>query len=250
MSPRRTTRLSLRQVIGYRRLQAVTLLLLAALITTCAAFAPLYDRAIVQALVDVELARTTVQVSALTVGSAFDRNNVVAGKPMPPAALPDLVPAGDRLAFGRPVTAASAVANRSPSSPTSPTGVVEYHQGQCRHLRFGAGRCPRAAGEIAVSSADARVFHVTVGSRIVVEGNPGQPGVPVAPPLVPLRVVGSYQQVTGGYWFGRTLGGRSGLVDPDGTGLQHDVWLTAEATFTSPRCRRWSTRPAPRRSRC
>ena len=40
------------KLIRYRRLQALSIALLAALITTCAVFAPLYDRATQQALVD------------------------------------------------------------------------------------------------------------------------------------------------------------------------------------------------------
>ncbi len=40
--------------------QALAIVLLSALVTACAAFAPLYDRAMQQALVDLDLARSTV----------------------------------------------------------------------------------------------------------------------------------------------------------------------------------------------
>jgi len=53
------------KLIRHRRAQALAIAALAALITTCAAFAPLYDRAMQQALVQERLAAAPVQISGL-----------------------------------------------------------------------------------------------------------------------------------------------------------------------------------------
>jgi len=59
--------------LRYRKGQAAVVAALAALITACAAFVPLYDRAMQQALVDVELERH----SAIEAGAQLEAVSVV-----------------------------------------------------------------------------------------------------------------------------------------------------------------------------
>ena len=49
--------------LRYRPFQAVAIVTLAALITACAAFAPMYDRAMRQSLTDISIARTAPAVA-------------------------------------------------------------------------------------------------------------------------------------------------------------------------------------------
>ena len=67
------------KLIRYRRVQSISIALLAALITTCAVFAPLYDRATQQALVDVRLGQVPEQVRGLGLVSSPALGNNFSG---------------------------------------------------------------------------------------------------------------------------------------------------------------------------
>ena len=67
------------ELMRYRRLQSLSIAMLAALITTCAVFAPMYDRATQQALVDVRLGHVPEQVRGLGLVAAPALGNNFSG---------------------------------------------------------------------------------------------------------------------------------------------------------------------------
>src|SRR6185312_12929291 len=85
--------------IRYRRVQAAVLVLLAALVTTCAVFAPLYERGLEQALLHGALDNAVPADTALVVRAGRTTTN--------PGFVPqDLlanVPAQTRTLYGQPV---------------------------------------------------------------------------------------------------------------------------------------------------
>src|SRR6476646_4265869 len=112
--------------IRHRPGQAVAIALLSALVTTCAAFAPLYDRAMQQALVDIDLARSTVVVTGLEVtstavpASSFGPRG--RARPLDTDALLAMVPDRLRASYHEPVRGFSAEAARTPGQAWDPAG--------------------------------------------------------------------------------------------------------------------------------
>ena len=225
--------------IRHRPGQAVAIALLSALVTTCAAFAPLYDRAMQQALVDIDLARSTVAVTGLQLtstaipASTFGPPGRV--RPLDTGDLLAMVPDRLRASYGEPVRGFSADAVKAPGQPWE--GQLVWRGSQCEHVGFVRGRCPAAAGEVAVSGADARIFGLEPGARVAVKALPDVSAVHVAARTTELRVVGVYRQEPGDYWFGLVLTGLSGTINPEPPPgqVRHDVWLTDRSTFTSRR---------------
>ena len=221
--------------LRYRPFQAVALATLAALVTACAAFAPLYDRAMQQALTDITVERADPAVVGLQLiatragGGGFGFQN--RERPAMPESVAAIVPPRMQSAYRPPVLGYGAEANMLPGSPSDPYGAVVWRDGACDHLRLSSGRCATRAGEIMVSEADAENFDLVVGARLEIPGIPRN-GTNATLPRARLVVTGVYVQKPSAYWLGLELTGRSGLVEPGATPMvQHDVWLTARATF-------------------
>ena len=111
------------KLIRYRRVQSISIALLAALITTCAVFAPLYDRATQQALVDVRLGQVPEQVRGLGLVSSPALGNNFSGatsaaSTMDLPSLDSLVPTNVRRQFRAPVEYYGATATVSPDTAT------------------------------------------------------------------------------------------------------------------------------------
>jgi len=214
----------------YRPLQAAAVAALAALMTACAAFAPLYYRAMQQALTEITIANapvvaTSVQLSMSPGDEAFD-----AGPLQTPEAVAAELPAAYRSSFRTPILGYTASSSVLPQQLTDPIGDLIWRSGQCEQLSFSDGGCPAAPGEIAVSAADVDNFGFDVGSTVRVEGAPRPDG---STDVARLKVVGVYQQQVDDYWFGQSLTGRSGIVVTAGGPAppQHDVWITTRDTF-------------------
>lgn len=213
----------------YRPLQAAAVAALAALMTACAAFAPLYYRAMQQALTAVTIESssvlgTSVQL-AMSPGDGFYDSLPV----QPPEEIAKDLPAQYRSDFHAPVLGYTGSSSVLPGQPTDPSGDLAWRSDQCAHLTFVEGGCPQASGEIAVTAADGEHFGLKMGSTTRVAGA-AQPDGSKA--VVRLKVVGVYEQQAGDYWFGQSLTGRSGVTSnvPPYVVL-HDVWLTDRATF-------------------
>lgn len=208
--------------LRYRRAQALVLLVLSALVTTCLVLAPLYTRALEQATTATLLGEATVQESGLRLASS---NSNDASLAMSVEELQDLVPRDVRGLFGTAVTAGSVEVRRMPLN-AQPGGLLLFRDGMCDHVRFTAGRCPTAPGEIAVSTDHARIYEQPVGATVLVGEFDGAVSQPDATPRTTLRVVGVYDVVEGPYWFGDTLTGQASRR------LGYDTMLTPLRTLT------------------
>ncbi len=220
--------------IRYRRLQALVLLVLAAGITACAVLAPLYDRAMQQALTRLTVDSSPASATAIQVRS-LSRSTFGVNSPGYAVASPDrlasLLPESARPWFGPRIDGASLLVTRADQTPRSPVGVLQWRDHSCAHVSWLAGGCPHGRGDIAVTAADRDNFGLAVGSTVEVAEQPTvQPDGRL--PTVPLRVTGIYRQLPGDYWDDQVLAGVSGSVDTQPPYRpMHDTWLTVEATF-------------------
>lgn len=101
----------------------------------------------------------------------------------------------------------------------------------CDHLRFTAGRCPTAAGEIAISAGDSAAYGWTVGSQHEFSDVPEQnsPLTAAPPRLWTMTVVGIWEQVPDDhYWLGVRMGGNAKIQRDAGVTL--DEWVTSVET--------------------
>lgn len=222
--------------LRYRKGQAAALAALAALVTACAVFAPLYDRTMLQSLVDVRLAHTTPLLSGLQVeSSAREQSGGYYTKDpagaMAPAALLDEVPRSARASYDEPVLGWTDNVVVQPDRPGSLAGQLMWRTDQCDHVHV-TGRCPEAAGETLVSSADLAALHLKVGQTLTV-ADPRPVDFPVGPTRE-LTIVGSYDVVPGDDWFVFPLTGSSGApTESIPVHTTHDAWLTVEETFST-----------------
>lgn len=222
--------------LRYRKGQAAALAVLAALVTTCAVFAPLYDLAMRESLVDVRLAQSTQLNSGLQLeaSSRVDNRTVFqVGQSEPPPTPTELLakfPRSALASYHAPVLGWTDNLDVLPDRGL--TGQLMWRTGACDHVRIVSGRCPEAAGEILVSSADVHKLGLRDKQRLTV----AEPSVipTFIGPTRELTVVGAYEEVPGDDRFVQALTGISGTFS-DGPPRQqrHDVWLTPEETFTS-----------------
>lgn len=209
----------------HRRGQALVLAAISALITACAAFAPVYDRAMQQALVDTLLARATP--AEATVALFSESSDFVGGTDSrDPRELAALFP--DDLA-GRlgPVVLGRTAIVVPTKGAVPPSGLLLWRDGACEHVRVLSGTCPQASGEIMVSEADVKNFGLGLGATRRV--------LPVYPdpkrPDVRLEVVGTYAPLDDAWWQGQRTVGISSITRGLEPSANHDAWLTVEQTF-------------------
>lgn len=230
-----------------RPFEAISLILLSAMLTAFVAFAPLYSRAMQGEATVQQLDRAPSLVTnlALTSTATGDSSGFTSTEPVsPPLGVEDLeglVPDRIRQFYGTPVVGQMANATVESGSPKS-TGTAISQPEQCRLVTITDGACPAAPGEILVSDADRENFDIRIGDRIRVTGEQaykvGRDGTSRAVvTAVRLTVVGSYDA---GDWLERDdrwadnrLGGLSGTADPGPPGSTfHDAWITHEGTFS------------------
>ncbi len=221
------------QRLRWRWAQCLVFVLLSALTSGCLIVAPLLARAEEQGLLRARIDHLDPADTALTISAKRG--------PFGPFAMPsDLdehVPGPSRRYFPTRIgmiVHTGLVATRPRAQP-SPVRLVA-RDGVCTHLRFTAGRCPAAAGEVSVSSADAQAWPWVLGQVLTLpyvdapaDGGPSDPG------LGRLRIVGIYQVLEDpGYWLRFNPVGKSGVV-AGGGGLNPpagvDDLLTTPLTF-------------------
>ena len=217
--------------VRYRRSQSLALVLVSALVTTCAVFAPLFVRTLEQGLLRARIAErapadTTVLLRAARTGSSPDTTPGDLASAMPQEALPWF---GQRVGMTTADTRVQPVAGRQ----TSPLRIVARDD-VCAHLEITSGTCPTAAGQVLVSAADAKAWGWTEGTGFQVD----DPGAVEAggspPPPVRLTVSGVYETKDDpGYWLRTQVDGKSGFPIPEGVGIVPaiDDFLTVENTF-------------------
>ena len=219
--------------VRYRRSQSVALVLVAALVTTCAVFAPLFVRTLEQGLLRARLVERDVADTTVLVRSSRTPTDPT----LTPGDLADVVPAEADEWFGEPVGMTTAVTRVQPRQglETSPLRLVARDD-VCDHVELTAGGCPAAPGEVLVSAADAQTWGWKAGTRFdVADGSArsaadGSPGA-----TVPLTVVGVYRTVPDpSYWLRTQVDGKSGFPIAEGLSIVPavDDFLTSGDTFT------------------
>ena len=217
---------------------------LAAVVTASACVAPLYERAMVQALTQVRLDALTpvdsvLRVTALSTTPQADLGGV-STITVDLAEVASSVPAQVRRHLLRPVRGV-AVLESSTVSGRSVQGVIRWRAGMCTHVRVVTGRCPSAAREVLVSTADARRFGWVADRRLRVLEQLAPGLSKLEPGLIGLTVVGTYRQVDRRWWDGIELTGKSGRpADPRSNSLLHDAVLTGRASMIGAERVQWA----------
>ena len=209
--------------LRYRWVQALVVLVLASLVTAACAFAPLYVRALDQAVVATTVRATPAADAGVRILSFSTANMHVTTDYQHQR---DLVPEALKPALADGIPSISVGVRRLPLA-AEPEGSLLWRAGLCEHVRMTSGTCPNSAGEIAISADQARVYDQAVGSTLEVgEWDASVSRVEVSPQAT-LTVTGIYEQVPGDYWFGATLTGAAAGK------LGFDTMLTPEATLVN-----------------
>jgi hypothetical protein len=207
--------------VRHRRLQALALVTLAALLTTSLCLGPLYQRSMEQALAGSVLA-----------GASADQKSIrLTGVNQPAQGIEREVGSGLD-----PYLTAPAVSQATPVTVTLPHHAGElatrfYATGDaCARLTIVEGSCPSGAYEVMVSTADVKVNGWEVGSRVRYAER-------LDPALYPdtdtghVTIVGVYQPPTDEDWLDAPLTGRAGVELQD-VGTATDDWVTDGATMS------------------
>src|SRR5690348_15553700 len=224
--------------IRYRRAQALVLVLLSALIATCAVVAPLYQRALEQAQLRQAVGEASAVDTALTVRAGRNPANPDFGS----RDLEGNVQPGLKRLYSGGIGQVSQPFDIIPRKGLKPSPVtILSRDGSCEHLRLTVGRCPAAADEILVSAKDLAAWKWPLGKVF----EPAIPGSEAVGQLAFARlvVVGAYEVVPdAGYWLTEQLDGKSGTLLSIGQDLipAVDDFVTTEETFDP----RWRTAQA------
>jgi putative ABC transport system permease protein len=217
--------------VRYRGSQSVALVLVSALVTACAVFAPLFVRTLEQGLLRAALVERDAADTTVVVRASRTAGNSGVG----PADLAGVLPVEAGPWFGDPVgmlTADTSVRPREGLKP-SPLRLVA-RDAVCDHVDVLSGRCPSEPGEVLVSSADAGAWGWEEGRTFEVPdpSTTGGDGATAEP--VRLTVVGVYRsRPDPGYWLRTEVDGKSGFPVGEGESVVPavDDFLTAPATF-------------------
>ncbi len=208
--------------VRHRRLQALALVALAALLTTSLCLGPLYQRSMEQALAGSVLAGASPDQKAIR----------LSGANLAPGEIERELPA--RL---DPYLTAPAVSRAAPVTVTLP-----HHTGElatrlyaadhaCQRLKIVEGSCPSDANEVMVSSADVKVNGWTVGSRVRYAERL-DPALYPKPGSGHVTIVGVYEPPPDAEdWLDAPLTGRAGF-DLQDVGTATDDWVTDAATVS------------------
>ena len=212
--------------LRYRPEQALLLAVLTALVVGCAAFAPLYERALAQSLLREGLSRMPPASTAIELTSSREPGLRVRAEPLRevfPATLAGVYGPGVERWSGRVfVTGSQGVSTVTLWGSPTP----------CEGLVLDAGRCPQAAFEVLASTAEARLQGWVLGTVLTAVEARGITRGPAFPS--PVTVVGTYTEGAPavGPWAGLRLGGRAGTVSAGlaATPLM-DALVTTDRTF-------------------
>ena len=213
-----------RSASGHRRGQAVALVAISVLITACTAFAPVYDRAMQQALVDTLLRHATPAEASVTLVSESSDFAGGATDSRDPREVVALFPDDVAARLGPVVLGRTAIVTPT-TGEVPPSGLLLWRDGACEHVTVVAGACPEAAGEVMISEEDVDNFGLRVGATRGVS-------TAVDDSVVELVVVGTFAPpADDAWWQGQRTVGISGIVRGLDPSANHDAWLTVEQTF-------------------
>ncbi|WP_338748938.1 FtsX-like permease family protein [Janibacter alittae] len=215
--------------LRHRRGQVIALALVSALVATCAVFAPVFARSVDQGLmrVAVEEAGPVVAATAISQGRSSEDRDVL------PSEITEILPDALTDVSQDPIEAVRHGTTVVPQEGKKPSPVViRSRTGMCEHLEI-EGACPSSAGEIIISSADAKAWGWKPGRTFEI-GQQKYTRFEQDLPPVELTVVGIYQVTRDapGYWLGDRPDGKSGVPQPDMDNVPAlDDFLTVDATF-------------------
>jgi ABC-type antimicrobial peptide transport system permease subunit len=187
------------KAIRYRGGQSLVLVLISALVATCAAFAPLFSRSIDQALLRATLGR--LETADLKLGVLATRTS---DPELTAQAVEAGMPAGLQHWYepGLSMTTADSQVVPTAGKKPSPARLVARDE-VCDHVTLDQGRCPSGANDLLVSAVDAKVWGWKVGSTLTV---PNQDHQPVA-----FTIAGTYTaRDDPDYWLRTEVQGKSG----------------------------------------
>lgn len=203
----------MRRSLGHRKAQAVLVVVVSALISGTTVFATGYQYQVQQALVDATL-------------GADGPSNAWSVTSEPGVNMLALLPRGSQRLTEPPVAGRVAGLRWRPERPDSleGKGTLQSRDDVCTHLVMVSGRCPSAADEVAISTADAGAFGVHVLDRLVQATTIERPAT--------FLVTGVYQpsDPQEPYWFGTSPIGRSEVYAPDEQ-PRADALITVPETF-------------------
>ena len=217
--------------VRYRGSQSVALVLVSALVTTCAVFAPLFVRTLEQGLLRAALVERDVADTTVVVRASRTATDSAVG----PADLVAVLPAEAGRWFGDPVGMLTADTSVQPQDGLQPSPLrLVARDAVCDHVEVTSGRCPEEAGEVLVSAADAESWGWEEGRRFAVPDPSAAAAADSAAAPVTLTLVGVYRsRPDPGYWLRTIVDGKSGFPIGQGDSIVPavDDFLTASATF-------------------
>lgn len=215
--------------IRYRRAQASVLVLLSALITACAVFAPLYERGLEQALLRrlVDSAAPAETALYVRAGRSPTSPDLRSSQLVP--AVPEAVRALHEPGIGM-LQGTMAVVPRQ-GLRASPGELIARDRA-CEHLTITAGSCPTRPGDVLVSAKDLAAWNWALGQQFETPITSASEGTPPAR----LTIAGAYEVVRDdAYWLRTEIDGKSGTTISLGLDLVPalDTWVTPESTFSA-----------------
>lgn len=193
--------------LRWRASSSVALFVVSVVAVGAAAFGPMYLRGTDQATLDATLQGVDPASLGMTLLAAPVRPSAPASRFEAPLrrTLEELPGRAEGAQwFGTPiVTGTTGVTVSGGAYGTS----LVARTGVCRHVRVVSGRCPKAPGEVLVSTRSARLAHLVVGERMSVEAT--RTAASQAPPAHGLLVVGLYRagNPATGFWWGENYFG-------------------------------------------
>ncbi|GGB71731.1 hypothetical protein N798_16470 [Knoellia flava TL1] len=191
------------KAIRYRGGQSLVLVLISALVATCAAFAPLFSRSIDQALLRATLGR--LEPADLKLGVLASRTS---DPELAASAVEAEIPRTLDAWYEPGIAMTTANTDVVPIKGKKPSPVRLVARDEvCDHLTLSEGACPGGAEDLLVSAADAKAWGWRLGTTLVVRNSESQPQ--------PFVVSGIYTaKPDPDYWLRTELQGKSGkLVD-------------------------------------
>lgn len=202
---------------------------MSALITACAAFAPLYDRAMQQTAVDVTLENAPSVERDLQI---FGPDDSWLLERTEPEELVPYIPDSDPV-FHAPVLGRNATTMMDLGLVKPIGGELWWRAGQCEHVEIIAGACPAASRQIIVTENEAQTYDLEVGRTVRARAAEPPMTADYEQPLAPMvhyEIVGIYRPSDEGWWQGTQLDGAAGIASSEAP--RHDAWLTDESTFS------------------
>ena len=222
----------LRQSLRSRRLQTIVLVGVSTLIACCAAFGPLFARAVEQSITTNQLTtqrdRAAFQLSADPKTAATAETPDQRGETLRPEDLAVYKPDGYDAKFEQPQpTMTVPVDWRLTKTQIFPIGSpLRWTDDFCAHIVMVKGSCPDQPYEVAVSTADRDNYRIDAGGRVFASSADRSA-------QTALRITGVYRaNGEDPYWYAASPVGKSLPGDAGGAG---DTVFTPRSTFEAVR---------------